>query len=334
MTTFRPFASCAVLFALAALPASAAGPTPVKNLRIDGPANLNGQTMSNGVLSRVTLQDCDGAGVTNLTNYVQRTGDAMSGALRIFPSGASTNTPLFLYQGAWAASALDVWGWLPSMPGIRVFNGIITIDGNPVLTNEAQWAAASNTVVYENGARLSTVTPTYAVTNGGIVLRVPQEPDYFADGLSPQIGFEWNNMGIITTNWLFVFGGAPYISADNTPKVGSAYPESQGHRRFVLTTDNPAIAASPPPGAGYTPRSTMAASSNLEWVVALTNESDPAWVAASNNYMTAAQVSNAVTFLGTGRIYLGSDTNAPWIQGLGVTNIMLGAGTNWAIIGW
>jgi hypothetical protein len=38
-------------------------------------------------------------------------------------------------------------------------------------------------------------------------------------------------------------------------------------------------------------------------------------------------------FYGTNRLYLGTDTNAPWVMGLGATNIQFGAGTNRAIFG-
>ena len=40
-----------------------------------------------------------------------------------------------------------------------------------------------------------------------------------------------------------------------------------------------------------------------------------------------------ILFYGTNRMYLGTATNAPWVIGLGTTNIMFGAGTNRAIFG-
>jgi hypothetical protein len=47
----------------------------------------------------------------------------------------------------------------------------------------------------------------------------------------------------------------------------------------------------------------------------------------------AGGVFTGPVFMGTNRIYWGSDTNAPWTEGLGTTNIQFGAGTNRAIFG-
>jgi len=67
----------------------------------------------------------------------------------------------------------------------------------------------------------------------------------------------------------------------------------------------------------------------IEWV------SERLYVATVSG-VTNTSITNKVdafTLMGTGKIYLGDSTNSPWIQGLGITNIMFGAGTNRAIFG-
>jgi len=61
----------------------------------------------------------------------------------------------------------------------------------------------------------------------------------------------------------------------------------------------------------------------LPWAEICTNKA--ASTASNDRYFGAIFVTN--------RIYLGLNTNAPWIEGLGTTNIQFGAGTNRAIFG-
>lgn len=305
-----------------------------------------------------------------MTNFGSWTLTSAGGAATYFALGSGSQV-----DGIWTGSET----WAPGQTGTSTpayVYGVVSV---------REMRGELDVLNAQTNYSLAAITPAGQATNGGVVLRVPQAPAYFVDGLSAQIGFERNDMGVIVTNWLFLFGGVPYVSADNTPKADAVPPEAQGHRRVVLTTDNPAIASGAPPGAGYSMRSTLAASSNLEWVVYVaTNDAtytDTVAKAATaygwgnhagGGYLTAVDAANTYApsgrvasieeagganvtnvlnswigltnaaarfagvdvFLGTGRVYLGNDTNAPWLKGLGTTNIMFGAGTNWAIIGW
>jgi len=71
--------------------------------------------------------------------------------------------------------------------------------------------------------------------------------------------------------------------------------------------------------------------SNLAYTASTNAEA--ARVIATNALPKSGGTITGNTFWGTNRLYLGTDTNYPWVAGLGTTNIEFGAGTNRAIFG-
>lgn len=103
----------------------------------------------------------------------------------------------------------------------------------------------------------------------------------------------------------------------------------------VFANTAPAVAYYPQGRTGYD-----------SWGYATTNT----WVQSDNIYSLAVNGAKAnasgniivtnipdttvTNMFVTGRVYLGPDTNYPWVRGLGTTNIQFGAGTNTAIFNW